>query len=30
VTALSGYISPDGHIVTLIQKVKFSPLQKPE
>ena len=30
VTALSGYISPDGHIVTLIQKIKFSPLQKPE
>jgi len=30
VTALSGYVSPDGHIVTLIQKIKFSPLQKPE
>lgn len=30
VTALSGYVSPDGHIVTLIEKIKFSPLQKPE
>jgi hypothetical protein len=29
VTAVSGYVSPDGHIVKLIQKVKFSPLKKP-
>ncbi|MEX0677521.1 MAG: biopolymer transporter ExbD [Pirellulales bacterium] len=29
VTAISGYISPDGHIVTLIQKIKFSPPKKP-
>ncbi|HEX5442807.1 MAG TPA: biopolymer transporter ExbD [Pirellulales bacterium] len=29
VTALSGYVSPDGHIVKLIQKIKFSPLKKP-
>jgi biopolymer transport protein ExbD len=29
VTALSGYVSPDGHIVTLIQKIKFSPPKKP-
>jgi biopolymer transport protein ExbD len=30
VTAISGYVSPDGHIVKLIQKIKFSPLKKPE
>jgi hypothetical protein len=30
VTALTGYISPDGHIVTLIQKIKFSPPKRPE
>jgi biopolymer transport protein ExbD len=30
VTALSGYVSPDGHIVKLIQKIKFAPLQKSE
>jgi biopolymer transport protein ExbD len=29
VTALSGYISPDGHIVKLIQKINFSPPKKP-
>jgi biopolymer transport protein ExbD len=30
VTAISGYVSPDGHIVKLIQKIKFAPLKKPE
>jgi biopolymer transport protein ExbD len=30
VTAISGYVSPEGHIVKLIQKIKFSPLKKPE
>ena len=29
VTALSGYISPDGRIVKLIQKINFSPPKKP-
>jgi biopolymer transport protein ExbD len=30
VTALSGYISPEGHIVKLIQKINFSPPKRPE
>jgi biopolymer transport protein ExbD len=30
VTAVSGYIAPSGHIVKLIQKIKFSPPKKPE
>lgn len=29
VTAISGYVTPDGHIVKLIQKIKFSPPKKP-
>lgn len=29
VTAMSGYVSPDGHIVKLIQKIKFAPPKKP-
>jgi biopolymer transport protein ExbD len=29
VTAISGYVS-DGHIVKLIQKIKFAPLKKPD
>jgi biopolymer transport protein ExbD len=28
VTAISGYVSPDGHIVKLIQKIKFTPPKK--
>ena len=30
ITAISGYVTPDGHIVKLIQKIKFSPPKKPE
>ena len=30
VTAISGYMSPTGHIVKLIQKIKFSPPKKPD
>lgn len=30
VTAISGYVSPDGHIVKLIQKIKFAPLKAPK
>jgi biopolymer transport protein ExbD len=30
VTAISGYIAPSGHIVKLIQKIKFSPPKKPD
>ncbi len=29
VTAVSGYVTPDGHIVKLIQKIKLSPPKKP-
>ncbi|MEX0978218.1 MAG: biopolymer transporter ExbD [Pirellulales bacterium] len=29
VTAMSGYVSPDGHILKLIQKIKFAPPKKP-
>jgi biopolymer transport protein ExbD len=29
VTAISGHVSPEGHIVKLIQKIKFSPPKKP-
>ena len=29
VTAISGYIAPSGHIVKLIQKIRFSPPKKP-
>jgi biopolymer transport protein ExbD len=29
VTAISGYVTPDGHIVKLIQKIKLSPPKKP-
>ncbi len=29
VTAVSGYMTPSGHIVKLIQKIKFSPPKKP-
>jgi biopolymer transport protein ExbD len=29
ITAISGYVTPDGHIVKLIQKIKFSPPKKP-
>ncbi len=29
VTAISGYVTPDGRIVKLIQKIKFSPPKKP-
>ncbi len=29
VTAISGYVTPDGHIVKLIQKINFSPPKKP-
>ena len=29
ITAVSGYVTPDGHIVKLIQKIKFSPPKKP-
>jgi biopolymer transport protein ExbD len=30
VTAVSGYMAPSGHIVKLIQKIKFAPPMKPE
>jgi biopolymer transport protein ExbD len=30
ITAISGYVTPDGHIVRLIQKIKFSPPKKPD
>ena len=30
VTAISGYVTPDGHIVKLIQKINFSPPKKPK
>ncbi len=30
ITAISGYVTPDGHIVKLIQKIKFSPPKKPD
>ena len=30
VTAVSGYMAPSGHIVKLIQKIKFAPPKKPE
>jgi len=30
VTAVSGYIAPSGHIVKLIQKIKFAPPKKPD
>lgn len=30
VTAISGYVTPDGRIVKLIQKIKLSPPKKPE
>ncbi|MEX2112275.1 MAG: biopolymer transporter ExbD, partial [Pirellulales bacterium] len=29
ITAISGYVTPDGHIVKLIQKIKFAPPKKP-
>lgn len=29
VTAVSGYVTPDGHIVKLIQKINLSPPKKP-
>ena len=29
VTAISGYVTPDGHIVKLIQKIKLSPPKRP-
>ncbi len=30
ITAISGYVTPEGHIVKLIQKIKFSPPKKPD
>jgi biopolymer transport protein ExbD len=29
ITAISGYVTPDGHIVKLIQKIKFTPPKNP-
>lgn len=29
VTAISGYMAPSGHVVKLIQKIKFAPPKKP-
>ncbi len=29
ITAISGYVTPDGHIVKLIQKIKFAPPKNP-
>jgi biopolymer transport protein ExbD len=30
ITAISGQVTPDGHIVKLIQKIKFAPPKKPD